>query len=506
MARQSLAARAALALVLMLGFYVLALGVAAGLLYLPYAEWRYADRVDLRLVVFSLAGGLGILGAIMPRVDRFPEPGPLLTPQSHPQLFSAIADVARLTHQAMPAQVFLVPEVNAWVAQRGGIMGFGGRRVMGLGLALMRVLSVAELRAVLAHEFGHFDAGDTALGPWLYKTRAAIGRTLESLKETASLLSVPFVWYGKSFVRLTHALSRQQEYAADNLAARTTGPTALRQGLEKIHRTSPAFPAFWHGEVIPLLEKGFRPPLAEGFSRFLAAPAIAGQVDTLFAQELAEGKSDPYDTHPSLKDRLAALAGLPELPSEPGEQSALSLLTEVDVLEQALLSFLAARGPRPHYKSTAWDDTATTVWLPYWSAIVAGNREHLAGLTPEESLKLLPTRGALAVRFALAATPEVASERQLREERYLVFCALSLALKDAGWSVRAPPGEEIVFVRGNDRFLPGQFLESVANGALTLDAAVAAVSEAGVAGRDFGTLEEPAPGPLTGQGTLGSAP
>src|SRR6185295_1862446 len=104
--------------------------------------------------------------------------------------------------------------------------------------------------------------------------------------------------------------------AADNLAARTTGATALRQGLEKIHRTSPAFAAYWNGDVMPLLDTGFRAPLAEGFSRFLAAPAIAEQVDTLLAQELAEGKSDPYDTHPSLKDRLAALAGLPEVPSE----------------------------------------------------------------------------------------------------------------------------------------------------------------------------------------------
>jgi len=506
MARQSLAARAALALVLMLGFYVLALGVAAGLLYLPYAEWRYADRLDLRLVVFTLAGGLGILGAIIPRVDRFPEPGPLLTPQSHPRLFSAIAEVAQLTHQAMPAQVFLVPDVNAWVAQRGGIMGFGGRRVMGLGLALMRVLSVAELRAVLAHEFGHFDAGDTALGPWLYKTRVAIGRTLDSLNETASLLSRPFVWYGKAFVRLTHAVSRQQEFAADNLAARTTGATALRQGLEKIHRTSPAFAAYWNGDVMPLLDTGFRAPLAEGFSRFLAAPAIAEQVDTLLAQELAEGKSDPYDTHPSLKDRLAALAGLPEVPSEPGERAALSLLTDVDAVESALLGFLFPRKRRPDYASTAWDDTAMSVWLPYWGAIVSRNREHLAGLTPEESLKLLPVPGALAVRFGLAATPEAASQRQIGEERFLLLCALSLALQDAGWSLRMLPGEGVVLVRGEDAFRPAQFLGIVATGGLTLDAALAAVSETGVAGRDFGTLGEPALAPSVTQGVLRSAP
>jgi Zn-dependent protease with chaperone function len=67
--------------------------------------------------------------------------------------------------------------VNAWVMQRGGIMGFGSRRVMGLGLPLMRILTCAQFSAVLAHEFGHYHGGDTKIGPWIYKTR---GGTLAS--------------------------------------------------------------------------------------------------------------------------------------------------------------------------------------------------------------------------------------------------------------------------------------------------------------------------------------
>ena len=50
---RSLAFRAAIALVLMAGFYLLALAVAAGLLWLPYAEWRFANRVDGRRVGFA---------------------------------------------------------------------------------------------------------------------------------------------------------------------------------------------------------------------------------------------------------------------------------------------------------------------------------------------------------------------------------------------------------------------------------------------------------------------
>ena len=67
-------------------------------------------------------------------------------------------------------------EVNAWVADRGGILGFGSRRVMGLGLPLMSILTVSQFRAVLAHEFAHYYGGDTSSGPWVYKTKMAMMR------------------------------------------------------------------------------------------------------------------------------------------------------------------------------------------------------------------------------------------------------------------------------------------------------------------------------------------
>lgn len=177
-AAPSLAGRALLAVLLFVGFYLLALGIAAGLLYIPYAEVRYTDHVTARLDLFCIVAAGTILWSILPRLDRFGAPGPPLTPGEHPRLFRAIEEVAQATGQAMPAEVYAIPDLNAWVSQRGGFMGLGSRRVMGLGLPLMQVLSVDEFRGVLAHEFGHYHGGDTALGPWIYRTRAAIERTL----------------------------------------------------------------------------------------------------------------------------------------------------------------------------------------------------------------------------------------------------------------------------------------------------------------------------------------
>src|SRR6266571_6944924 len=107
------------------------------------------------------------------RQNAFQPPGPVLLSREQPRLFAEIERTARATNQAMPVEVYLLPHVNAFVTQRGGILGFRGRRVMGIGLPLLEALTVPQFRAVIAHEFGHYDAGDATLGPWIHKTRAA---------------------------------------------------------------------------------------------------------------------------------------------------------------------------------------------------------------------------------------------------------------------------------------------------------------------------------------------
>lgn len=293
----SLAGRALIALVLMVGFYVLALVIAAGLLLIVYAEATRAQHLHIKLLLLCVVGAGAILWSVLPRFDRFEPPGLVLERHQHPRLFAEIDGIARAVGQESPAEVFLVSDINAWVAQRGGLMGFGSRRVMGLGLPLLRVLGVTEFRAVLAHEFGHYDGGDTRLGPWIYKTRGAIGRTVHNLGQTGSLLQLPFLWYGKMFLRVTHAVSRRQEFVADALAARTVGAQPLSEGLRKVEGAAPAFQAYWQSECLPVLGAGFRPPIAEGFADFVQSRQVAKAMDEQVAQSLAAGTTDPYDTH-----------------------------------------------------------------------------------------------------------------------------------------------------------------------------------------------------------------
>ena len=140
--------RAALAVVLMVSFYALALGIAGALLWIPYEAYANEVRLPIKITLICVALAGTTIWAVLPRIDRFVPPGPLLSPVDSPQLFEVLNGVASSTEQTMPADVYLVNDVNAFVTQRGGVMGFGSRRVMGIGLPLMQALTVQEFKAV----------------------------------------------------------------------------------------------------------------------------------------------------------------------------------------------------------------------------------------------------------------------------------------------------------------------------------------------------------------------
>jgi len=457
----SLFGRALLAVALMVGFYVLAVGLAAFLLYLPYAEWKYARTLHLRLALLGLLGAGAILWAVLPRFDKFQAPGPRLAPEQHPSLFGEIAGIAAAVGQPMPAEVYLVPEVNAWVSNRGGLMGLGSRRVMGLGLPLLQVLTVSEMRAVLAHEFGHYHGGDTALAPWVYKTRSAIFRTLEQLGD--SLLQKPFVWYAKLFLRLTNAVARQQEYAADALAAEVVGPRPLITGLQAVYRAGQAFEPYWDTEVAPLLVAGYRPPLAEGFRAFLATPAVSDNIQENLAREMAEGQADPYDTHPSLKDRIAALENLPSpVAPAPADPPALTLLDNLASLEENLFEVLFGAEKARGFRQISWQETLTQVYLPGWQETVREHARALAGLRLGALPGLVANPEGFLARFDLGQ--EMSSEEKKGPVSIIMGTAMTVALFGQGCEVTCKIGEPALVRLAEEWVKPFSLMAELASG------------------------------------------
>lgn len=480
----SLLLRALLALALMAGFYALALGVAAGLLYIPYAQFTQTNLVYFKLGLACIAGAVAILIGIMPRRDRFEAPGPRLEPRQHPRLFQVIERVAKGARQRMPAEVYLVGDVNAFVTQRGGVMGFGSRRVMGLGLPLLHVLSVAELEAVLAHEFGHFHGGDVLLGPWVYKTREAIGRTLVSLEESGrKWLQMPFDLYGELFLSLTTAVSRHQELAADRLAAELVGAKALSSGLRKVAGADMAFGAYWSDEVAPALKAGLLPPLGEGFAGFFARADVSSAVTDAVRSELRHGKAGRFDTHPSLRDRLNMLRTLPAEKLPASDPPAATLLGPAPGLERALLASLSSGPAVRDLKPASWIEVGRQVWKPQWIDRATSHAAALRGLAVDDLPRVLAAPDELARTVArLEGGQEAALTSPRRVASWSLGTAFAAALARAGYDVAATPGQPVRFSKDGMTLEPFTIVDALASGKLSPEDFSAGLQRAGLSG------------------------
>jgi len=296
--------------------------MAAACVYIPYVLLtKFPAIQSLVLFLAGIVMATTIVWSLVPQRDRFRAPGPRLQLEKHPRLLSELTAISASLNESPPREVYLTMEMNAWVAERGGTMGFGSRRVMGLGLPLVQVLTVSQLRAVLAHECAHFYGGDTRLGPWIYKTRDAMVRTLTSLtsapmQQALGRISLAYFayklvvrgldLYWRLFMRATQLISRRQELRADELACCVAGSQSFIGGMQSIHGASAVLPAFWRNEMVPALEAGYRLPIGEGFARFMAAAPVSQAVANALDTALKQSETAPFDTHPPLAVRVAA--------------------------------------------------------------------------------------------------------------------------------------------------------------------------------------------------------
>jgi Zn-dependent protease with chaperone function len=456
----SLRSRAAICAVLIVGFYVLSLGLSALLLWIASISWKHGVSGGGRIILFCLLGAGSILFSIIPRREQFVPPGPPLKPAEEPGLTAEIRSIANATGQPMPNDIYLSGDVNAGVLQRSR-----GRRVLLIGLPLMQTMTVLQFRAVLAHEFGHFYGGDTQLGPWIYRAHKSMLRTLESLSKARSQLFHIFAWYTKLFLRISRSISRQQELSADALAARVTSAKDISDGLRGLARNGALTQIYWQSEVLPLLRAGYLPPLAAGFAEFLTAP----WVQSLKIEETGERESEEklYDSHPPLAERLEALAKLARSPlekdSEDGEQPAIRLLQHVRKHERALIAL--ANPGELELKSIEWNEVTEKLTVPSWRVAVRQQASALEGLTAAALPQV--TSNFLAFASKTPDPPGMLLTREQRKENAIAGLAggLGLGLLQEGWKLDTRPGR-LDFERDGQIIRPFEVVQKLINGDL----------------------------------------
>ena len=487
--------RALIAIGLTVGFYSLTWGLILGLLMLPFWEYATEGLISIKLALIAFGSAWTVFLGIAPRREEFHETGPKLSESSHPALFDAITEMARQTGQRAPDSVYLLRDVNAFVADWRQVGSTANQRIMGIGMPLFALLTVAELRAVLAHEFGHYVAGDTKIGPRVYRTREKLRRMVVILESRDSALTYVFRLYAKLFLRVSAAVSKKQEYTADATAASLTSAQIVVAALQRTAAGAAAYEQFWNTEVVPALRQGYHPPLVDGFARFLAAPRIASWVAANTNQSVAS----PYDSHPSLSERTAALLSMAAIRQPDGAvaddgRPASSLLAHQLQEERRLLE---AQGAPPTLQPISWDEIPLTVLPANLYLAVAGAANYLAGITFNELPLVCAGPNTLPNLLRMAPEPGTTDEQPWRDASWVIGAVIILAVVDviksglnANMEISSRPGEPVVIHSGDVGILPFGVCEALASGRLTSDGWRTWCSQAGIGSLDLGAAVE----------------
>lgn len=224
------------------------------------------------LFLWVLALSSGFLAIFMVKALLFVKKGSItqdyeVTAQSEPQLMAFLNRLADETGAPRPHRVFLSPRVNACVFYDLSLLNFifPSKKNLEIGLPLVNALTLSELKAVLAHEFGHFAQRSMALGNWVYIAQQIAAHiiarrdALDNFLRFLSGIDLRIAWIGWLLrlivwsLRATmetvfnlvllaqRALSREMEFQADLVAVTVTGSDALIHALHKLQAADEAW-------------------------------------------------------------------------------------------------------------------------------------------------------------------------------------------------------------------------------------------------------------------------
>ena len=484
LSRSGVLLRCALAVALFAGFYLIVIAAAGFLAFVPWAEWHFMGVLHLFVLFPCLSGALALLGQIVPRTPIVLSPGPELAADEHPELYRAFRAVAEAAGERLPDRMFLSAEPNASVGDVP--TREGTKRTIVVGLPLVATCTVSELQAIVAHELGHH-AGDTALLRWVALLRPRLAEDARSIA-TFRLL---FVLYARVFLAATRSLARQIELEADRFGAAIMGAEAMRAALERTERALVGHEPFVEDVLREVVAGGFRPPYAEGFARFLAAPRTQRSLDKAIERH-RRGAGARSSTHPPIELRFENLADSPQEGKLAARDArpAIELLRERARFEAAIVARIAGSDARK-LPEVSWAEAGTRALLPKWERCAGEWSERLRGLTPRSLPEHASDLEKLGKRF-----PTVNAEGGPRETaRTIVGSALVALLVKRGFSLEVLPGETATLRRGELTFTPFTSLDKLASEKLSVEEWIERCEKAEIADEDLGGVAPPVDAP-----------
>ena len=304
--------------------------------------------------------------------------------RDQPELFALLRELAAASGTKMPKHVYLTPEVNASVFYDSVFLSLFSPRPKNLtiGMGLLTCTTVQELRAVLAHEFGHFSQRSMTIGSYAYHCNRVIHDLLfenhdyESVVATAAhsfgfmslvavaanlvvraiqyLLAFVYRWLNRAYL----ALSREMEFHADAVAAHVAGFAGLEQALLRLNLAQEAqnlVIQHYNGRIddritseniFPEQDRTLdRLARRNGYAYRNGFPIVPLAATTADQPVSKLNLENPWSSHPELPDRVEKLRATGQVSERTDDRPALSLLREPRALQRRLTEALFAGVP-----------------------------------------------------------------------------------------------------------------------------------------------------------------
>lgn len=374
--------RAALAVMLLIGFYALGIGflaVVVGLdvlmLYGHAPEFDLFFGVPFTAVAFIVVGRAFHASLVLPAREIT---GVAVLESEQPAMWSMVRAAAAAAGTTPPKFLWIDSLFNASVFEQTRWLGLRpGPRHLVIGAPMLVAFSPAKLDAVLAHEFGHFANRDTRLLPVIMRGRAGLAGALHgstfftngSVSNGIWLLHLQQVIvrlvnaYAVRFLTVTQNISRTQEYAADRISAELCGRDTAACALAEIPAYHTAYRYFRTRYADAAVGLGLVPRPEEvfpGFGRMLDEPRWQGVVEAERRAPSSAQTATRFDSHPPIADRVSALRALPD----DGRTQDTSRARAIDVFEdaQAVLAAVAdGEKNRLEKRPADWDTLVDAV-------------------------------------------------------------------------------------------------------------------------------------------------
>lgn len=297
--------------------------------------------------------------------------------EEYPELFNFIEEIATEAKVKSPKKIYLSRDVNAAVFYNSSFwsMFFPVRKNLQIGVGLINTVTEQELKAIIAHEFGHFSQRSMSVGSYVYNVNEVIFNMLydnnsfdQNIQAWANIsgyfsifviIAVKLIqgiqWilqkmYGLVNIRYM-TLSREMEFHADEVAANIAGSKPLIDSLLRLELSQLAYNStinfYEHKSENNIISKNIYKDHLFTLEFFAKENNISLKdgLPLVTVSDINKGRSkikieDQWASHPSTEERVDALRKLNIVKNENRENLAITLLPDKEKLGEELTKLI----------------------------------------------------------------------------------------------------------------------------------------------------------------------